>query len=308
MTENFLHFSWEIKICPQNIEHFRMKKSPKIPQIFLCEFCDYTTGSVKDYNKHVLTLKHQNRTFLNKKSPKIPIFECDCGKKYSARNSLWYHKKKCTNEEKKGVDGKMDAALVRELIEQNKELQSQLVTLANHKTDTINNNTQNNQFNINVFLNEHCKNAINFAEFIDRIEVSHDDLENNAHLGFVNGITKIFMDNLKQLTVQERPIHCTDVKRETMYIRENDQWHKDEDKEMINSAIQEVSRKSLKSLITWKRTNPDYKDMDSEFSLKCIAMHQQSLAGEKTSVYYPKVIHNLAREFAIKKKMLQMSS
>ena len=126
-------------------------------------------------------------------------------------------------------------------------------------------------------------------------------------LGFVNGISQILINNLKQLTIQERPIHCTDVKRETMYIRENNEWHKDEDNEKINSAIQEVSRKSLKSLIDWKHKNPEYNDLDSEFSNKCIAMHQQSIAGEKTSVYYPKVIHNLARESAINKKILSLS-
>tara|TARA_B100001175_G_scaffold218988_1_gene186295 strand:+ start:1155 stop:2012 length:858 start_codon:yes stop_codon:yes gene_type:complete len=283
-----------------------MKKSPKIPPKFLCDVCDYSTSSVKDFNKHILTLKHQNRTFLNKKSPKIPFFSCECGKNYNARNSLWYHKKKCDFNNQNNREMKIDPSLVHELIEQNKDLQSQLITMVAHKNEIITHNTQNNQFNINVFLNEHCKNAINFNDFIERIEVTHDDLENNAQLGFVDGITQILINNLKQLTVQERPIHCTDVKRETMYIRENNEWHKDEDKEKINSAIQEVSRKSLKSLIDWKQKNPDYQDLDSEFSNKCIAMHQQSIAGEKTSVYYPKVIHNLARESAINKKLLNL--
>ena len=285
-----------------------MKKSPKIPPKFLCDVCDYSTSSTKDFNKHVLTLKHKNRTFLNKKSPKIPLFSCDCGKNYNARNSLWYHKKKCEISKQKNQETKVDPDLVQELIEQNKELQNQLITIVANKNDIITNNTQNNQFNINFFLNEHCKNAINFAEFIERIQVTHDDLENNAQLGFVNGISQILINNLKQLTIQERPIHCTDVKREIMYIRENNEWHKDEDNEKINNAIQEVSRKSLKSLIDWKHKNPEYNDLDSEFSNKCIAMHQQSIAGEKTSVYYPKVIHNLARESAINKKILSLSS
>ena len=283
-----------------------MKKSPKIPPKFLCDVCDYSTSSMKDFNKHVLTLKHKNRTLLNKKSPKIPFFSCDCGKNYNARNSLWYHKKKCYISKQKNQETKIDPDLVQELIEQNKELQNQLITIVANKNDIITNNTQNNQFNINFFLNEHCKNAINFAEFIERIQVTHDDLENNAQLGFVNGISQILINNLKQLTIQERPIHCTDVKRETMYIRENNEWHKDEDNEKINSAIQEVSRKSLKSLIDWKHKNPEYNDLDSEYSNKCIAMHQQSIAGEKTSVYYPKVIHNLARESAINKKILSL--
>ena len=161
-----------------------MKKSPKIPPKFLCDVCDYSTSSTKDFNKHVLTLKHKNRTFLNKKSPKIPFFSCDCGKNYNARNSLWYHKKKCYISKQKIQETKVDSDLVQELIEQNKELQNQLITIVANKNDIITNNTQNNQFNINFFLNEHCKNAINFAEFIERIQVTHDDLENNAQLRF----------------------------------------------------------------------------------------------------------------------------
>ena len=185
------------------------------------------------------------------------------------------------------------------------------LVVSTNTTNNIQNNIHNEinpSFNINMFLNEQCKNAINFSDFIEQIEITHDDLENNAQLGFVQGITKIFMDNLRQLNICERPIHCTDVKRETMYIRENDTWSKDDQNEIINSGIQEVSRKSLRSLIDWKHNNPDYQNLDSEFSNRCIAMHQQSIAGEKTSVYYPKVVHNLARESAINKKLLNLPS
>ena len=109
--------------------------------------------------------------------------------------------------------------------------------------NTINGNVINNRFNINMFLNNECKDAINFSEFIDRIEVSHADLENNAELGFVNGMSKILLDNLKQLSVYERPIHCTDLKRETMYIKDEDRWQKEEDNKKLSNAIQEVLRR-----------------------------------------------------------------
>jgi len=206
------------------------------------------------------------------------------------------------------IGEKIDAALVKELIQQNRELQNQLMTITTMKTENIVINNQVNQvnnqhFNINMFLNETCKNAINFSDFIERIEITHDDLENNAQLGFVNGITKILMNNLSQLTIQERPIHCTDVKRETMYIKDEDVWLKEKDtvKRKINGAIQEVSRKSLKSLLRWKRTNPEYENLDSEFSNRCIVMHQQSVAGDRTNSLYPKVIHNLAKANVINK-------
>ena len=167
------------------------------------------------------------------------------------------------------------------------------------KMGNTTNNTMNNQFNINMFLNETCKNAMNLSDFIERIEISHDDLENNAQLGFVNGITKILMDNLKLLAVQERPIHCTDVKRETLYVKDADVWDKAHSNEKLENAIQEVSRKSLQSLINWKKTNPDYNDLDSEFSKKTVYMQQNSTALCKKKSFYPKIIHILAKENSI---------
>ena len=123
---------------------------------------------------------------------------------------------------------------------------------------------------------------------------------------FVNGISKIIIDNLKQLTVHERPIHCTDDKRETMYIKDDDKWKKDKEinKQKLNDAIQEVSRKSMISLMDWKNTNPEYQDADSEFSLKCIAMQQQSTAITKKQQCYPKVARKIARESTIDKTLV----
>ena len=176
------------------------------------------------------------------------------------------------------------------------ELMIQMVNKIGNTTNNI-----NTSFNINMFLNEKCKNAINFSDFIDRIEVSHNDLENNAQLGFVKGITKILMDNLNQLTLYERPIHCTDEKRETLYIKDNNKWEKECSDKKIESAIQEVSRKSIGSLLQWKQTNPEYEDMDSYFSNQCMVIQKHSLAGEKKNTYYPKIIHNIAKESIINK-------
>ena len=151
-----------------------------------------------------------------------------------------------------------------------------------------------------MFLNEQCKNAVNFTDFIEGIEVSHDDLENNAELGFVGGISKILMDNLNQLTLYERPIHCTDVKRDTLYIKDEDSWEKEESITKLQKAINEVSRKSVLSLLDWKKTNPDYKDLDSDFSKKCIPMQKNSTALCNKDAYYSKIIKNLAKDNTIK--------
>lgn len=302
------------------------QKSPKVAKDFYCSVCDYKCFKKSDYVKHLSTDKHKRVT--NDDAKVATAYQCECGRLYSHRQGLYAHKKKCNimnsiivqNEETeyKGLLFRAMDQLQqqqtemttqrKELMEQlniqheelrkKDELMEQMIHKVGHTTN------HNNQFNINMFLNETCKNAINLSDFIERIEISHDDLENNAQLGFVNGMTKILVDNLRHLTLQERPIHCTDVKRETMYIRENDTWSKDDQKEKINIGIQEVSRKSLKSLLKWKQNNPEYDDLDSEFSKKCIAMQQQSIAGEKTSVFYPKVIHNLARENALNKSSL----
>ena len=295
-----------------------MKKMPKKSQIFLCETCDFKCYKKSNYDTHLLTAKHQNRTFLNEKNPKNAEFVCECGKKYKVRNSLWYHKRKCsvknvnsvssgdTSSEptieyllKENMEMKRDNLDMKKNNIEMKQMMMEMMEKMGNITNNITNNNQNNQFNINMFLNETCKNAMNLSDFIERIEISHDDLENNAQLGFVNGITKIFMDNLKLLTIQERPIHCTDVKRETLYVKDEDMWDKKHSNEKLENAIQEVSRKSLKSLINWKKTNPDYEDLDSEFSKKTVYMQQNSSGiGQKES-FYPKIIHNLAKENTI---------
>ena len=292
--------------------------SQNIAEKFQCEPCEYTCCKKSDMNKHILTRKHQNR--INRieliKKVATPKYVCSqCNKEYTARNSLWYHQKKCTPkneviETTAPVPAHTNDILIRDLIAQNKEMMALLITQNKelHKaipiSTTINqttNNNNNQRFNINLFLNETCKDAINFSDFVKNIQISYEDLENNAQLGFVNGISKIFLDNLKQLDVNERPIHCTDVKRETMYIKDENEWTKQPDDDKLQKAIQTVSYRSMGKLAEWKNENPDYKDCNSEFSQKCLDIQRQTLAGSDRGVYYPKVIHALAREVVVEK-------
>ena len=283
--------------------------TPKNADKYICEFCNFKCSKKSDWSRHVVTLKHQNTKNTNDFTPKnAKAYECNCGKKYKHASSLWNHKKKCVDiNNNLGETTKIDTHMVLELIQQNKELQKELVELAHTRQDIIINNSNNNSnnsnhLNISVFLNEHCKNAINFSDFINNIQVSREDLQNNAQLGFVGGISKIITDNLKMLTLHERPIHCTDIKRETLYIRDENSWKKDKDfvQERLNQAIQEVSRKSVVSLMEWKKTNPDYADMDSDFSNLCLVMHQQSIAGYDRDKFYPKVIRRIAESVPCK--------
>ena len=291
---------------------------PETLNKYYCEKCDYNTCKISNYNEHLLTKKHKN---IKKPQPETlnSKYTCEnCNKEHNNYSGLWRHKKKCfiKKEEISQPDYTNDIInkLIQEnklLIEQNQEIMKMMVNQNNTISEisksisTTTNNTinNNNKFNINVFLNEKCKDAMNFSEFIKNIEVSHEDLENNAELGFVNGISKIIIDNLKQLSIYDRPIHCSDVKRETMYIKDENKWEKEEDTKKLKNAIQEVSRKSMISLVEWQDTNPDFQDMDSEFSNKCISMTQQCIAGSNRDVYYPKVIRSLAKETMIEKNI-----
>ena len=280
---------------------------PKQAEKYSCKFCDFISSKKSNYDNHLTTAKHKYRTFRTENSQKMPLHICNCGKTYKARNSLWYHKKKCkeglsesknTEDSIKSIvdnENKIDVNVVRQLISQNRELQTELMNVVKNKSNIIINNTQNNEVNINMFLNEQCKNALNFADFINGIEISKNDLENNAQLGFVDGVSKILTDNLKQLTLHERPIHCTNLKREIMYIKDDNEWQKENAVAKLSHAINSISRKSISSLLEWKQNNPEYENIDSDFSNKCITIQQHSIAGNKQEVFYPKVIHNLAK-------------
>lgn len=297
------------------------QKVPKSSNKFFCKACDYTTERESQFNRHILTDKHKRLTMANEKVPKSSKHLCECGKEYVHASSLSKHRKVCTISikesflEEKQENTSNDAMLnmFSKMMKENEELRNLMAeqnekivdVMENSKPSmTTNNNIINNnqKVNINMFLNNSCKDAINFADFIDRIEVSQNDLENNAHMGFIEGISKIFMDNLKQLSVFERPIHCTDLKREIMYIKDEDKWQKEDDDHKLNSAIQEVSRKSVNALKSWKETNPDYEDADSAFSNKCLAIQQQSIAGTNREQYYPKIIKNVAKELIVDKQ------
>jgi hypothetical protein len=200
--------------------------------------------------------------------------------------------------------------LVKELMKsnqetqlQNQELQKHVIELCKNGTHNTTNNN-NKSFNINLFLNEQCKNAINFHEFIENISVSREDLMNTSQLGFVGGVSKILIDQLKGLGINERPIHCTDLKRDTVYIKENNEWNKEEDDVKIRSAIQEVTRKSMGTLIDWKKNNPEYDDCDSKFSKDCLSIQRNSVAGYERETLVPKVIRELNRTITLDKENL----
>ena len=289
------------------------EKIPKIPNSFECESCDYRCCSKKDFAKHLDTRKHLTTNNTNSISQKIlKIYTCKtCNNEYKHQSSLCKHTKSCQPkpEQQSISDLTTLTNLMMEFIKNSTDVQKQVLELCkvgttNNNTivtnNTVNGNVNNNQkFNINVFLNEQCKDAMNLSDFVKSIEVSREDLENNAQLGFVGGISKIFLDNLRQLSINKRPIHCTDLKRETMYIKDDDKWTKEVGPAKLNMVLQTISQKSTRTLLNWKAENPDYKDHDSEFSNLCIVIQRNSMAGYDRDTYYPKVIRAIAKEVIV---------
>ena len=307
------------------------EKSQNVANKFECAKCDYMCFNKFDFKKHLLTRKHSETNNTNENSQKIAkTYTCqNCNNEYKHQSSLCKHVKTCEpkpsqKSQIQPVDNPDYMTIISQLLNQNNELKNFIIEQAsehkketleivnkvienvkpvtNNNNNTINGNVNNNQkFNINVYLNEQCKDAINFSDFIKNIEVSREDLENNAQLGFVDGFSKILIENLKQLSKTERPIHCTDVKRETMYIKDEDKWSKEEDSTKINNAIQEVTRKSMRTLLNWKEENPDYKDNDSEFSNLCIVIQKNSMAAHNRDTYFSKVAKAVAKEVVVDK-------
>ena len=220
------------------------ENSPKIPPKFICEKCDYICCKKGDFNKHLHSIKHNTTNTTNIQQEFS--YSCECGKGYNHRASLYNHKKTCTLKnnstiETDNIDNSVDHSdkdqLILMLIKQNSELiketsdfKSMMMkvlengTTQNSHNTTTNTNSHNKAFNLNFFLNETCKDAMNITDFVESIKLQLSDLEKVGELGYVEGISNIIVKNLKDLDVTQRPVHCTDKKRETMYIKDEDKW------------------------------------------------------------------------------------
>lgn len=239
------------------------EKSQKQKKDYLCDCCDYNTSNKFDYEKHILTLKHKNNfsamngNLLSQKSPKNTndTFKCQfCSKSYKDNSGLWRHKKKCYQKTQINQNNTSDKELIMMLIKENSEFKNMIIKVLDNGTHNTNNNfhnttNNNNNFNLNFYLNETCKNAMNIMDFVNQLPVGVKDLEETGRLGFSEGISKIFINGLKQIDVTDRPVHCSDSKRETLYIKDNNQWNKeDEDKSLLTNAIKHVAHKNMKQI------------------------------------------------------------
>jgi len=294
------------------------KNSPKIAKDFYCEKCDYICSKQSDYNKHVLTRKHQKDdkmiTKHAKNSPKLAekTFICECGKCYTHRQGLWKHKKTCNfifsfenseNEPVKNKDNKDE--LIHYLMKENSELKHMVVDVCkNMQPSSVNshNNSYNKTFNLQIFLNEQCKDAMNLMDFVDSLKLQLTDLENVGNVGFIDGISNIIIKNLKALEITQRPVHCSDSKREVLYVKDEDKWEKEnEEKIKLKKAIKYIAHKNCKLIPEWKEKYPDCVYSHSKKSDEYNKIILESMGYNDEMLNENKIIKRIAKDVIIDK-------
>jgi len=299
-----------------------------VAEQFYCKFCDYNAPKKYNYEKHILTARHQKlatsqhlATIGNKKVAFCGTtpFECKvCNKFYKNRTGLWRHNKKCYLNIQETLSNK---DLMTKIIEQNmslimqnqefkdliKEQNQTIMQLAEKGCGSITNSNinSNNSFNLNVFLNETCKNALNISEFIETLDIDLDDLEATAQLGYVGGVSKIFIKGLTNTDVNNRPLHCSDFKREILYIKDNNVWIKETDeKTILIRAIKSISLRNLRQITEWQKLHPEYSDPESKQSDAYQQILFNVISGstkEESDNNYNKIIRSIAKKTIIEK-------
>ena len=306
--------------------------SPKVAKNHRCELCDYNTCKTSDFKKHLETIKHKmkhNETFETELHQKVAKnLQCSCGISFNNRTTLWRHKKTCnfeTQQIKEQTPQSLNfitPELIMELIKSNQEMKQIIleqnttileqnstinnlvkngVTNANGNTNSLNNNN-NKTFNLQFFLNETCKNAMNITDFVETIKLQLSDLEKFGEVGYVEGISNIITSNLKAMDVTVRPVHCTDKKRETMYIKDENEWKKEDDnKTKLRKMIKNIAHKNITLLPQFREKYPEYKNSSSRVSDRYDKMVVEAMVcdNEKDN----KIIHNISRCTTIEKYM-----
>jgi hypothetical protein len=283
----------------------------KTPE-YICQLCDFISSNKKDYKRHIQTKKHfsnENPSLAMDITPNYPKCQCVCGKRYVDNSGLWRHKRKCItilNKNKDTTDKdttNKNKDMVLILLNQNNELQRQIIEMSKDKTININNINNTQKININVFLNEQCKDALNITDFIHSIKLQLHDLENTGRIGFVEGISNIFIRELQELDIHKRPVHCSDLKREVLYIKDENQWTKENDtKDKIILAIKQLAYKNFKQISKWIECNPDCRDPESKKNDQYNKMLCNIVSGgttEENNKNYSKIIKNMTKEVLI---------
>jgi hypothetical protein len=320
------------------------EKKSVISSNYNCSYCKFTTHIKCNYDKHLLTEKHKKNV---NGEPIEAKYNCSqCSKEYLNYNALWKHKKHCVvikerepEPEAELLENKFihsnspikelfmevfkeSKELQNVLIEQNKELQNKLmeqqnivieqnnkiIELASKQTTNINtqNNTNNNQFNLQFFLNETCKDAMNIVDFVNSLQLTTDDFETTGKLGFVEGISRIFIKELKKLNTEKLPIHCTDLKRETVYIKDNNIWEKENnEKQKLKWTIDRIAQLNLVQHHNWQEKYPvciENNTKENEYFFKLAAVALGGKCEDEKDKYREKIMRNVLKEVVLDKQ------
>jgi hypothetical protein len=301
-----------------------------------CTNCNTICFKKNDWDRHLLTGKHQRKNGNAIELKILPKnFICNCGKIYLTKSGLWKHKKTCDffiknievpAESPIDIDNNLIniilkensdiKSLVLEIVKSNTELQKQTHEMhkqmmeicknSNNTTNISHNNSHNKTFNLQFFLNEQCKDAMNIMEFVDTFQLQFSDLERIGEVGYVEGISNIIISKLNEMDVHKRPIHCSDAKREIMYVKDNDVWDKDnETNDKIRLAIRYISKKNCELVIPWRDLHPGVRNYDHRLNDKYQEIIIQSLGGKNTTIEAgeTKIIRKISKMVLIDKCM-----
>ena len=293
------------------------KKGAERASKYICEPCNFTCSKYSNYNRHLTTAKHKILTNTNEKEQQVPkVYICDCGKEYKHSSSLCKHKAKCkgiNNENENIRIEKQDndryellTNTILELVKKNDELTSSIVEISkqigNNNNNTIN---SNNKFNLNVFLNEKCKDAMSLTDFVKSLEISMEDFIQTGELGFVDGLSRVMIERINDMDLYNRPIHCTDLKRETLYIKDAEKWEKDANKEQLRKAVKGVAYKNDRMRPIWYSETPEVDVLGSANCDKFLKYSQAALGGcgkEETKSFEDKIMKNIMKQVTIDKE------
>jgi len=310
-----------------NLERMATENKQKNENIFCCNLCDFISCKKTNYDNHLQTQKHIRNTFAtncNTKTDKKTFMCNNCNKMYNDRTGLWRHKKTCkvgdiiennlNNEESKNIsiNDVVKENLILMLVKQNSELIKETSEFKNMMMEVIKNgthntthtNSHNKSFNLQFFLNETCKNAMNITDFIDSLQLQLSDLERVGEIGYIEGISNIIIKKLNTLDVTERPIHCTDKKRETMYIKDEDKWEKEDDKKIkLHKMVKKVANKNINLISEFQEIHPDWKKCSSKYSDQFNKIVIESMGGKGDNDYEKeeKIIKRVAKEVFVDK-------
>ena len=277
---------------------------------YFCQSCDYKTYRKSNYDEHLLTSKHKKSMNINENQQKSSTkYSCEnCNKIYKDYSGLWRHKKVCIDPKSENVvineqNIIADKDLILMLVKQNTELMEVLKN-GTHNNNSNHTNSHNKSFNLQFFLNETCKDAMNIMDFVESIKLQLSDLENVGEVGYVNGISNIIVKNLNELDVSKRPVHCTDKKRETLYVKDENKWEKDDEKKKLRKAIKKVVTKNQRLLLKFKEVHPDCGYSSSLYSdqYNKIIVESMGGSGDNDLEKEEKIIKRISKAVIVEKE------